>query len=175
MKSVFKTSLSLCLIALFFSAVASAQTVNQNIPASTPTSRFTDNGDGTITDKATGLMWKKCSEGQTGADCAGGVADTYMWQGALQQAQAVSSGVGFAGHTDWRVPNIKELDSIVEERCSAPAINLSVFPNTVGNYWSSSSCAFDGSYAWVVYSYDGGDSWSYKYGNYYVRLVRGGQ
>lgn len=110
---------------------------NPAVTATTPTADFIDNNDGTVTHIRTGLMWKRCSEGQawdaSESSCTGTVS-TYTWQQALQ---AVSQG--YAGHHDWRLPNIKELVSIVEERCWSPAINLEIFPNAPSNaYWSSS-------------------------------------
>ncbi len=60
---------------------------------------FVDNGDGTITDRATGLMWQKTDDG-----------NTYCWQAALAYAE----GLSLAGHGDWRLPNAKELQSIVD-------------------------------------------------------------
>lgn len=98
-----------------------------------------DNSDGTITDTKTGLMWKKCMEGFTGNSCDTGAAAAFTWQTALQQPGVVNSGGGFAGQTDWRLPNIKELTSIVEEQCYDPAINLTRFPNTPSSVvWSGS-------------------------------------
>ncbi len=143
-----------------------------NIPATAPASRFNDNGDGTVTDQASGLQWKRCSEGQvwSGGTCTG-TASGYNWQQALQRAQTVS----FADKDDWRLPNITELTSIVEEACYNPAIDLGVFPASIGSaYWSSSPYAAAADAAWVLdfHGYDGG----YDKGNVYqVRLVRGGQ
>jgi len=154
-----------------------AQTCVATIPATTPTSRFVDHGNGTVTDTKTGLMWKQCSEGLSGAGCATGTAATYTWQGALQAAQTLNAGGGFAGFTDWRVPNQKELQSIVERQCFTPSVNVSVFPATVSNwwYWSASSYAGIGTHAWFVYFDDGYDGAEYKIFYGYVRLVRGGQ
>ncbi len=135
-----------------------------DLPASAPDSRFAVNGN-EVTDTDTGLIWQRCTLGQTGSDCSGGSADRYTWQRALQAASA-----------PWRLPSSNELRSIVEKQCSKPAINLTVFPNTVSShYWSASPHA-DSSYgAWAVYFYDGGSDHYYK--DYYghVRLVRGGQ
>lgn len=114
------------------------------IPASTPDSQLVDNGDGTITDLKTGLMWQKCSQGQSSGDCSVGSAEAFTWQQALQRAQTVNSSGGFAGHVDWRLPNIKELVTLVERQCMHPAINLTRFPNTPeAFYWSSTP--------WIIY------------------------
>jgi hypothetical protein len=124
-----------------------------SIAATTPTNRFTINNDGTVIDTQTGLTWKRCSEGQSGIDCNIGNANSYTWQGALKQVQNVNDNGGFAGYKNWRLPNIKELSSIIEYQCSDPSINLVVFPNTSSfGYWSSSPNAYDyRSKAWYVF------------------------
>ena len=147
-----------------------------SITASTPTADFIDNGNGTVTHTKTGLMWKQCTEGLSGAGCATGTATLYTWQGALQAAQTLNAAGGFAGFTDWRVPNQKELNSIVERQCNAPAINATTFPNTISSwYWSATPVAGFATGAWSVRFNDGSDLAYGKSTNYYVRLVRGGQ
>ena len=172
-----KLTLGMTLCLLFSSSFS--QTCKTSITASTPDSRFTPQGDGTVLDTQTNLIWKRCSEGQvwngSTSNCTGS-ASTYTWQGALDAAQTLNNSGGYAGKTDWRLPNIKELSSIVELRCYAPAINLSVFPDTNASVvWSSSPNAYDGSYAWSVVFYDGYDNASSKIYNWRVRLVRSGQ
>ncbi|MCK5471348.1 MAG: DUF1566 domain-containing protein, partial [Cyclobacteriaceae bacterium] len=71
---------------------------------------FVDNGNGTITDLATGLMWQKNDNG-----------DTLNWVEALDYAE----NLGFAGYDDWRLPNAKELQSIVDYTRAPDAINPS--------------------------------------------------
>ncbi|MDO8948353.1 MAG: DUF1566 domain-containing protein [Desulfocapsaceae bacterium] len=155
---------------------AQAQTCNANMPASTPDSQLTDNGDGTITDSKTGLMWKKCMEGVSGSNCDSGAAGSFTWQTALQRPAIVNTGIGFAGQTDWRLPNIKELRSIVEEKCVDPSINLTRFPNTPSSVvWSGSPYAGHSDYAWVVYFNSGNSYINIRSYNNQVRLVRGGQ
>jgi len=145
-----------------------------SIAATAPASRFTDNRDGTVTDQATGLQWKRCAEGETssGGTCAGSLGQHYTWQQALQRADTAS----FADKDDWRLPNINELTSIVEEACYAPAIDLGVFSPTIsGRYWSSSPVAYrDGAdSAWVVDFYWGtGENRSKDYVSD-ILLVRG--
>ncbi|PIE36158.1 MAG: hypothetical protein CSA53_08155 [Gammaproteobacteria bacterium] len=145
---------------------------NANIQATTPDDRFiVDAANGLVTDKVTGLIWQRCSLGQTGSNCSG-AATPYTWEAALQAATDST----FAGYTDWRLPNIKELSSIVEQRCHGPAINTAVFLNTAGGgSWSSSPHASDGSRAWTVFFGNGGDHEGIRSYGSYVRLVRDGQ
>lgn len=149
----------------------------------TPASQFIDHDDGTVTDNKTKLMWKKCSEGQAIINCDGNPAN-YTWGDALTHTQALNEEGGYAGYTDWRLPNIKELTSIVEDQCAYPSINLAVFPNTAQDaaFWSSSPLSEDlGSYGfsgWFVTFNDGSADWmdfTYTYLGTQVRLVRGSQ
>ncbi len=146
---------------------------DDSIPASAPDSRFTANGDGTVTDRATGLIWKQCAEGLSGADCLTGSATTFTWQQVLQHAEAAV----FAGSALWRLPNKKELASLVEQRCYDPAINARFFPNTPVDdwFWSSSPGADGADFAWLVSFLSGYVGYGYKDYAFYVRLVRGGQ
>jgi sugar lactone lactonase YvrE len=90
--------------------------------------RYRDNGDGTVTDLNTGLMWeKKC-------DACGGLHDSltgYRWSGKGDEDDTIwdwlddlnsEGGKGFAGHADWRIPNVKELVSIVTYERFNPAV-----------------------------------------------------
>jgi len=138
-----------------------------------PNSRYAVQTDTSqVKDSKTTLVWQRCSIGQTwttGTACTG-TATTMNWQAALTAAAAAGSSSGFA----WRVPNIKELNSLVETACNAPAINASMFPGTVPwRYFSSSS---NGSAGWIVDFNSGGyvdlDNKTYSY---YVRLVRSSQ
>lgn len=94
----------------------------------TPTSDFTDNGDGTVTHQKTGLTWMRCALGQTwtGSTCSG-TASSYTYSAALTLTS------NFAGYSDWRLPNIAELQTIVERSNVNPAINTELFPNTLSN------------------------------------------
>lgn len=144
-----------------------------SVPESTPTAEFTDSGNGTVTHSKTGLVWKRCAEGQswTGGTCTGS-ASAATWANAFKAAVTAST----AGFGDWRLPNLKELRSIVEERCYGSAINASVFPNAPASYfWSASATALFSSSAWVV-NFDNGSASTYgKSYAYQLRLVRAGQ
>ena len=175
MSRVLQGGLWLTLLAMSY-AVQAQTCKPESIPASTPNSQLQDNGDGTITDTKTGLIWKRCLEGQSGSDCASGSAEAFTWQQALQRAQTVNSSGGFAGFSDWRLPTIKELSSLVEHQCVDPAINLTRFPNASNHWlWSSSAVAGSADNAWGVAFSDGLTHWGGKLDYLQLRLVRSGQ
>lgn len=107
-------ALSAALSLVLVAPMVAASTCNPNIPITKPDSRYQDHMDGTVTDTVTGLMWKKCSEGQTwnsGSNTCDGSASTYTWRAAHQRAvdvNADNAGENL-GHDDWRVPNLRWL------------------------------------------------------------------
>lgn len=131
--------------------------------------RFTDNGDGTVTDNLTGLMWVKDP-----AQLPGFSSPMY-WYDALNACE----NLVFAGYDDWRLPNINELLSIIDHSRFDPAFDplfFVPFPDTWTPYWSSTSSSswIDG--AWALYPYDGYKTiWSKPWDMCFVRPVRGGQ
>lgn len=115
---------------------ASAQKCNSNMTRSYSDDQFLINGQ-TVTDITTGLMWMRCSVGQTLIDnnCSGPAEKFSTWKTALD---GVIKNKTMASFSDWRLPNIKELDTIVERACAEPAISLVVFPDTPSAiYWTS--------------------------------------
>lgn len=165
--------LGLLLAAAFTPPVAGgAQLCRETIVASTPDANFTVHGDGGVLQNTTGLIWMRCSLGQTwdGRTCTGQPA-TFTWREALRAARDER----FAGRSDWRLPNKNELESIVEDRCASPAINSAIFPETASlYYWSSSPYSGSGRAAWSVDFSFGSVNASVKSGRLNVRLVRGG-
>ena len=113
-----------------------------NIQASTPTSQFDfdPNSGDVVTDKKTGLMWTRCPLNyQWGLTCVidSGSFGRISWESALTKASE-TMGTPYLGFSDWRVPNIKELASIVERKCAGFAINKGVFSGVApGVYWSN--------------------------------------
>ena len=105
-------------------------------PLSAPSARFADNGDGTVTDKQSGLMWMRCSLGQkwTGSACQGAPA-AYSWEGAQGAARTLNQSGGYGHHDDWRMPHIPELAMIVERQCANPRVNLEIFPATPAQFF----------------------------------------
>ncbi|MFC1857397.1 DUF1566 domain-containing protein, partial [Thermodesulfobacteriota bacterium] len=119
------------------------------------------NGDETVTDNTTGLMWQRVT-----------AANTMNWQSALSYCEALDLG----GYTDWRLPNIKELFLLPDLNRYGPAIDTDYFPDTVAsNYWSSTTNAYYTNDAWHVNFDNGNGHDSYKSYSYSVRAVRGGQ
>lgn len=152
---------ALVILVLLLAANAQASSLcaygreNTAITSSTPNTDFSDNGDGTVTHHTTGLIWQRCSLGQSwdGSNCTGR-AGSFTWAKAL----AAAAQNTLAGFSDWRLPNKNELASIVEYRCYYPAINNQQFPNTPSAmYWSSSPSpsVYNGDNAWSVF-FEGG-------------------
>ncbi len=146
-----------------------------------PTTTYKDNGDGTISDSATGLMWQK-SDSQNDA---GGRS----WEEALSYCEALTLPSG--GYSDWRLPNVRELDALVNANHTPPIDPL--FSCRSDWYWSSSTYLEpgmapppaagpgadpppdpSGNSAWRVYFLDGTMNENNKLSPNYVRCVRGG-
>ncbi|MBK9443650.1 MAG: DUF1566 domain-containing protein [Comamonadaceae bacterium] len=146
---------------------------------------FTVNGNGTVTDTMTSLVWDQCILGRTGSACLTDTAGLYDWPGALAAAVAANAA-SYKGFTDWRVPNVNELESItkLDTWTSGKAtIDADAFPNTpvtgdvvgYGGTWTSTTWAPNPRFAWIVNFYDGYTDGSDKWWYSYVRLVRSGQ
>jgi len=145
---------------------------NPDINIAKTNNLYTDNNDGTVTDKTTNLMWQKCTFGQTGNDCGTGTALIYTWQAALAIANVNTNN----SYTNWRLPNKNELDSLLEDACNAPSINSAIFPSTVSSiiaeYWSASPYSGNNTSAWVVNFNNGAVYNTDKSNSRYLRLVR---
>jgi hypothetical protein len=132
----------------------------RNITASTTVpNQFTDNADGTIKDNLTGLVWQKTPN-----------TSTLTWE----QALVYTEGLTLAGASDWRLPNIKELQSINDERIVNPSVSPTYF-TTIGikNYWSSTSLPNQTTRAWYMSTQFGITTYDLKTNALYVIAVRG--
>ena len=124
-------------------------------------SYYTDNGDGTVTDIETKLMWQQETNRQN-----------MDWSVARSYCEKLP----LAGYTDWRLPTLKELKTLVDLNQNPPRINHTYFPNTVSSfYWSSNTYAGGTNSAWGVNFGSGDDGMPSKGSRLYVRAVRGGQ
>ena len=153
---------------------------------------YHDNGDGTITDLNTGLMWEKKSVDGSLHDASkmfvwsSPVTDTvWDWIDAINTE--VGNGIGFAGFNDWRLPNVRELLSIIDYGRLNPAVdpafnNNFSFGCTVLTcseiftlpYWSSTTVATVDVDAWTVDFAAGHVVAALKSEAHFVRAVRGG-
>jgi hypothetical protein len=130
---------------------------------------YSADGNGTanalVTDSKTGLIWQRCSAGQSfaGGTCSG-TANSYTHEQALAYAKT---------QTGWRLPSVKELSSLVDGSFIGPAINGTVFPATPSFYvWASSPYASDPTSAWAVLFAEGSVSAISRVNTAHVRLVR---
>ncbi len=109
--------------------------------------------DYTTRDRLTGLDYRSCSEGLTGATCTG-AAVVLDWQTAAATCLALNnsnSGAGYAGRRDWRIPNLRELAALINHQSAAPTIDALSFPATVnGPYWTADEYAPSTGYGWGV-------------------------
>lgn len=119
-----------------------------------------ENGDGTVTDQRTGLVWQK-----TGPDKG------MTWEEALKYCD----GLKPAGQDGWRLPNIKELRSISDDRKVGPSLDKAFFPGAqAARYWSSTSSCNRPQQAWFIDFETGLVSHAEKEEQYLVMAVRGG-
>ena len=145
---------------------------------------YTDNGDGTITDNRTGLTWEKLSDDGSIHDWD----NTYSWSTAFTSKVATLNSTSFAGHADWRLPNVNELQSLVDYGTVNPAVssafNAGCAPGCIVTscsctrsfyYWPSTSSQSSPTLAWTVFFGNGlvGNS-SKSTSTYHARAVRGG-
>lgn len=141
------------------------------LPSPATAERFTLSADGTeVTDAKTGLIWRRCPEGTTWnkQTCRGNV-DHFTWYEWLQLTNTQVQLTGKA----WRLPNIKELNSLFDYNHIDVAYDPNVFPATPNTqFWSSTPYALDAFYAWVVNTFDGAVYYSYLEDFGAARLVR---
>jgi hypothetical protein len=99
-----------------------------------PAASYTDNGNGTVLDNLTGLMWEQKTDDSGSRD----KDNTYTWRDALEYCENLILG----GYSDWRLPTPKEFERVVDLERSNPAIDTVYFPYTnSGLYWTGTSCS----------------------------------
>ena len=130
---------------------------------------YTDNPDGTVTDNYSGLVWQKCSRGQSVPTCSGG--STTTWDDAITHCTALNT----PGKT-WRVPTLYELLILADYNAnSSPIINGTLFPNTITatTYWSSTTNTQNTLEAWTLDFSNAGTSKTNKGNLRNLRCVSG--
>jgi hypothetical protein len=115
---------------------ASPQLAKPAVAAATG-ARFVDNGDGTVTDTSTDLMWSR--------------EDVVEKCTTHAKATKACGDLRLAGHADWRLPTRAELLTLVDDTRHAPAIDTEAFPSCKKDwYWASTPAAWSSDYAWIV-------------------------
>ncbi len=136
--------------------------------------RFTDNGDGTITDKKTHLTWQKCTCDLYRDDCARGKKLTLTWKDAVSYCALLKKKEFRVDRKEWRLPTALELVTLVNYESETEVIRADFFPNTANaKYWSSTIYAGDPEYGWTVSFNDGEIAAFLKAGDHHVRCVSG--
>lgn len=137
-----------------------------------PIPRFTANVDTTVTDHLTRLVWTSDATTPGPAACIPSYVMMH-WQDALDYVACLNTN-SYLGHNDWRLPNINELESLVDAGHSYP--NTQEFYNVQASYyWSSTTSAEDTSRAWFMYMRDGHVNSFIKSDISFVWPVRAGQ
>lgn len=154
--------------------------------------RFVDNGDGTVSDTLTGLMWEKKTDDSTIHD----KDNVYSWSSSgtapdgtvyttflatlnnCTSSDGTAISGGFSGHCDWRLPTSAELQTILLAPfpcATSPCIDQTIFgPTAADYYWSATTNAGGPMVAWVVFFGDGSVAPGSKTFSTVVRAVRGG-
>lgn len=112
---------------------------------------------GIVSDSATGLAWLDNN-----------ISTTMTWENAIGSCENLT----FGGKSDWRLPNINELKSIIDRTKISPAIKDGFENTKIWNYWSSTTKEEHKQYAWYVYNIPGYAAYQLKSKSAYVRCVR---
>ncbi len=127
---------------------------------------FVNNGDGTITDRVTGLMWQEKPPYQLGGE--GEIYDLKDWKSSLAYCEELD----LSGYDDWHLPDINELVAMVDYAKKKPALDTA-FSGGSTSYWSSTTRTKDNMHGWYVNLDKGSLSYGSKTQTNYVRAVRG--
>jgi hypothetical protein len=132
--------------------------VRDPVPKLPVSSHFRDNNNGTITDMISGLTWQKVLK-----------TESVLWEAALNY----SENLNLAGYSDWRLPNIKELQSLNDELLKTPSLDTNYFRNIpVSNLWSSTTLFSQTTKAWYINLTYGLTTYENKTSSFNVICVR---
>ena len=152
--------------------VQAAQVCFSNITTTKELSNYQLNTDGTVLDKSTKLLWSRCLVGQSwdsASKSCSGTPQQLDWSEALLEGKRST----LAGYSTWRLPNAKEVLTLIERSCVDPAINLTAFPaSNSENIWTGTTTVNEPERAWAIAMYSGKNNTKDKNTRLYVRLVR---
>lgn len=165
-------SLIIAAVLAGLSAPLAAQECDKGKPATAPMSRFKAGPEGTLIDTASKKIWLRCPVGMSwdGSSCAG-QSHTYTWNDSLDViGEYNAKKVG--GRSNWRLPTVEELNSIVEKQCFKPAINLEAFPySPESGFWTDSTVEGVQPRVWIVHFLHGERYIANKKQDWRIRLI----
>ena len=140
--------------------------------------QLTLNSNGTISDEQTNLMWevKGTSDGTPDFSNPTDPDNTYSWDD-LSEFISLLNATNYGGFTDWRIPTVKELESILDLSIAepGPTIDITLFPNCkAGSYWTSDTDIDNAAMAWAIDFSNSLDNITAKTDTFSIRAVRGG-
>lgn len=148
---------------------------NNAIISNITPNRYSINTDNSVTDTTTHLIWSRCAAGFSWSSqdnsCKINPTDAqeFTWSEALLYAKAKTTNVA----TPWRLPNTKELESLIKRNCSEPAIETAIFSSTdLARHWTSTAAIGYFGNAWAINFNDGSLLTADKTNRYQIRLVR---
>ena len=147
-----------------------ASPCRDDLPASAPAARF-ERGADTVRDRYTGLVWRLCALGQSGPGCETGAGEERL----VSRAEAEAEAENLARQTGqpWRLPTVKELESILELGCREPSVDQTVFPKSpIRPFWTATPGAGAPDSAWQINTFLGGSYFFPVTQQAAVRLVR---
>lgn len=157
-----------CLLGIYLTTTYSL--CNSNLSLGRPDSRYvalTSTNISEVVDSQTGLSWQRCVVGMAwnGTSCIG-TASSFSWVEALDYVRSINNG----SLNKWRIPNVIELQTLVDRTCYGPAINSRWFDNTPAVWtWTSSPDVNQSGSAWFV---DFASGASGTIANYYLQPIR---
>lgn len=163
--------------AAYFLDHSHTEHLQQILAQSAKNQRFAVNG-GVATDTKNGLMWLRFVLGQEWYhEQIHGMLERFDWKEALGATRAFNQQGGFDGFTDWRLPTIEELKTLIDPEAgdtkkSVHFIDNQVFPKNYDLIWSSSPGSYNDNVAWIVDFTSGGAFYGNINYGYGVRLVR---
>lgn len=166
---------------LFFSFLISglvmpvyAQKCDSSKSATAPFSQFSHAATATITDNKNKHTWLRCPVGMSwdGSSCTG-ISLKYTWTGAVAAVEELNQKK-VAGRSDWRLPTVEELATVVERRCFKPAIDLKAFPySPESGFWTDTPVEGVQPRAWVIHFLNGKPYIAKKTQTWRLRLIAG--
>ncbi len=164
---------------LFFSFLISglvlpvyAQKCDSSKSATAPFSQFGNIDRATITDNKNNNTWLRCPVGMTwgGSSCEG-ISLKYTWTEAVVVVDELNANK-HEGRSDWRLPTVEELTTVVERRCFKPAIDLKAFPySPESGFWTDTTVGGVQPRAWVVHFLNGNQYIANKNQTWRLRLI----